>query len=188
MRPGQLPPMQQLRLTALLLILVFVVSGCSKQIGVEHDTAVTIGPYSEFSGRLIVIEPKRRWQVTLDWQAASPENGWLRLTHAATGTVVEFRWLQREMEVRDNSAREWKSINQQQLSKQGLVLPPQQLAGILLGRMPAHFKQKSDSMWESKATGSLIRLEWDIEKQRLTMTDILHGRRATLIIQSDIQS
>ncbi|OIO74297.1 MAG: hypothetical protein AUJ57_02470 [Zetaproteobacteria bacterium CG1_02_53_45] len=180
--------MQQLPITAMLLLLVFIVAGCSKKIGIEHDTAVGIGPYSTFSGRLIVIEPKRRWQVALDWQAASPENGWLRLSHAATGTVVEFRWLQNNMEVRDNSHPEWKSINQQQLSKQGIVLPPQQLAGILLGKMPAHFKQKSDTMWESKATGSLIRIEWDAEKQRLTMTDILHGRRATLIIQSDIQS
>ncbi len=167
---------------ALLILLTLLATGCTKKI--DTDSAISIGPYTEFSGRLIVIEPKRRWQVIVNWKAPSPESGWLRLTHAVTGTVVEFRWLHGLMEVRNNNSVQWNNIDQQQLSAQGIVLPPQQLASLLLGKMPAHFKQKKKAVWESKASGSLIRIEWDTEKQRLIMTDILHGRRATLIIRS----
>jgi len=147
------------------------------------ETAASIGPYPAFSGRLIVIETTRRWQTTLNWKAESPEQGWLRLTHAASGTVVEFRWLHETMQVRDNKNTTWKQINQHQLSQQGIVLPPQQLASVLLGKIPNHFKQKKPFHWESLASGSLIKLEWNSDRHRLMISDIKHGRRATLIIQ-----
>jgi len=174
----------RLSYAGLILLLALLTASCAKQIdkGSSADS-VSIGPYTEFSGRLIVIEPKRRWQVTVNWKAATPQQGWLRLTHASTGRVVEFRWLQNDMEVRDNKSGYWKQINQQQLSNQGIVLPPQMLASVLLAEMPAHFIEKKPSVWESNASGSLIRLEWSAEKQRLIMTDMLHGHRATLIIQ-----
>ena len=172
---------RQIPLLFLLLALLF--SGCAKKIDPRGEPAITIGPYAEFTGRLIVIETTRRWQTALDWKAESPEQGWLRLTHAATGTVVEFRWLNNFMEVRDNKNRYWKSINQSQLSQQGIVLPPQQLAAILLGKMPEHFKQTKTTEWESLTSGNLIRLQWNPDTYRLTITDIKHGRRATLIIQ-----
>jgi len=167
----------------LLLLLTLLFSGCAKKIDPQSRPAISIGPYSEFTGRLIVIETSRRWQTALDWKAESPEQGRLRLTHAATGTVVEFRWHNNFMEVRDNKNRYWKSINQSQLSQQGIVLPPQQLAAILLGNMPEHFTQKKTTEWESRASGSLIRLQWNPDTYRLTISDIQHGRRATLIIQ-----
>ncbi|GAV19704.1 hypothetical protein MMIC_P0656 [Mariprofundus micogutta] len=173
--------MRRLYAPALLLLLGLLVAGCAKKI--DTETATGIGPYPEFSGRLIVIEPKRRWQVSVNWQSSSPEKGWLRLTHAVSGTVVDFRWSHDFMEVRDNNNGYWKNISQQQLGKQGIVLPPQQLASVLLDEMPSHFKKKNGNTWESTASGSLIRLEWKAEKQQLIMTDMLHGRRATLIIQ-----
>lgn len=168
---------------SLCLLLAMLATGCAKKIDTEPTAAISIGPYTEFTGRLIVIEPARRWQTALDWKANSPEQGSLRLTHAATGTVVEFRWLNDAMEVRDNKNIGWRIINQTQLSQQGIVLPPQQLAAILLGNMPEHFKQYKKSSWQSRASGHLIRLEWRMESHRLIITDIKHGRRATLIVQ-----
>jgi hypothetical protein len=141
-----------------------------------------IGPYPDFSGRLIVIEPARRWQVLLKWQAETAEQGRVRLTHAATGSVVELQWQHEKIQVRDNKHPDWQIIGQQKLAELGIVMPPQQLASVLLGNMPAHFKRKNGNTWESRQTGDLIRLHWQASRQKLSMTDIKHGRRATLII------
>ncbi|MFQ5518540.1 MAG: lipoprotein insertase outer membrane protein LolB [Mariprofundus sp.] len=146
-------------------------------------TPVSIGPFATFSGRLIVIEPTRRWQVALTWQAEKPELGQLRITHAATATVVELRWQGQQMQVRDNQQPGWRHIGPEQLSEHGIVIPPQQLAAILLGQMPVHFRAKKPGNWESTAHGHLIRLRWQQSANKLTMTDIKHGRKATLIIQ-----
>lgn len=150
---------------------------------VESAAAISIGPYPAFSGRLIVIEPTKRWQVLLKWQADRPELGWLRITHAVTGTVVELRWQGEAMQIRDNREPDWRQIGLEQLSKHGIVIPPQALAAILLGHMPARFKQKDEQTWESRESGSLIRLRWQPQARKLTMTDMIHGRKATLIIQ-----
>ena len=167
--------------TSLLILALFTIPSCATLSG--KPQATSIGPYSQFNGRLIVIEPSRRWQVLLKWQAESQEQGWLRLTHAATGKVVEFQWLFEQMHIRDNSHPEWQPIGRQKLAEQGIVIPPQQLASILLGAMPAHFKRKNGNIWESRKGGNLIRLQWQAEQQKLSMTDMAHGRTATLIIQ-----
>lgn len=73
-------------------------------------------------------------------------------------------------------------INGRELAEQGIVIPPQQLAAILLGDMPAHFRRKNGNIWESRRSGGLIRLQWQAEQQRLLMTDITRGRQATLMI------
>jgi len=145
-------------------------------------TPINIGPYPSFSGRLLVLEPRRRWSVEIDWQAAIADSGKIRLIHALSGIVVDFRWSGTYMEIRDNKMPYWRYIPQQQLTEHGLVIPPQQLASILLGHMPDHFKQTKHDTWESKASGSLIRLRWQASYQKLTITDLKHGRIAKLII------
>jgi len=87
------------------------------------------------------------------------------------------------MEVRDNRTPFWRDIQPAELAEHGIVLPPNQLASILLGNMPSHFHQKKNNMWESKQSGSLIRLQWQAERQMLTISDIQHGRVAKLLIQ-----
>lgn len=147
------------------------------------DAATAIGPFPEFSGRLIVIEPERRWQVLLKWQTETAEQGKVRLTHAATNRVVELQWQHEHIQARDNEHPDWQIIDQQKLTELGIVLPPRQLASILLGNIPAHFKRKNDNTWESRQTGYLIRLHWQANRQKLSMTDLKHGRQATLFIQ-----
>ena len=182
MTPGIARGTRFLQLVA-LLITVVIASGCAKQPLFTSAEPTTIGPYSNFSGRLIVIEPKRRWQVILQWHADTPERGDLRLTHAASGTVVEFRWFGSRMQSRDNQSQLWKAVDAAQLATQGMVIPPQQLASILLGKMPADFIEKRPNLWESSASGSLIRLQWEASSKQLMMTDTKHGRQVKLLIQ-----
>jgi len=162
-------------LTGLCLAGILLLAGCAgttPHLADKPARAVTIGPYPAFSGRLIVIETTKRWQVLLNWQAQDPQRGQMRITHAATGTVVELRWQGRVMQVRDNRQPDWREIGMEQLSDQGIVIAPQELASILLGHMPAHFKQKNEHSWESHQSGSLIRLLWKPQSHTLIMTDM----------------
>jgi hypothetical protein len=167
-----------------LIVLLLSFSSCAtvwdRQSSANMPSA--IGPYGDFSGRLIVIEPARRWQVLLEWQAETAELGRVRLTHAATGTVVELQWQHEKIQVRDNKHPDWRAIGQQKLAELGIVIPLQQLASILLGKMPVYFKRKNDDAWESRQTGDLIRLHWQAGKRKLSLTDIKHGRQAMLFI------
>lgn len=173
----------------LALALLIALNACSLAIPTGQSTTDkpladnSIGPYPTFSGRLIVINPSRRWQVEVDWQAYTSESGKMRLSHAFSGTVVDFRWNNKDMEIRDNKSPYWRPIQQTELTEQGIVLPPNQLASILLGNIPSHFHQKKSNMWESKESGSLIRLLWQAELKKLTISDIQHGRIAKLMIQ-----
>jgi len=165
------------------MLLLLVLSGCASTAHRTSDSESSIGPYPAFSGRLIVIEPTKRWQVLLTWQAKTPDQGALRIVHAATNTIVELRWQGTNMDIRDNQQPAWRPVGRAQLSEHGIVIPPQELAAILLGRMPAHFRKRSANTWDSTAGGTLIRLKWKQQAHSLSMTDIKHGRKATLIIQ-----
>ncbi|TLS76019.1 hypothetical protein FE236_07755 [Mariprofundus erugo] len=162
-------------------------AGCattpSPQSPEQAKQADNIGPYPAFSGRLIVIEPNRRWQTLIDWQAPDKNHGSLRLTHAASNTVVEFTWQGNNMQLRDNRHHEWRPLTLQQLAEHGIVIPPARLASILLGNMPPGFRSKSPNRWESSVAGTRIQLQWQPETNRLTMIDSKHGRQATLVIQ-----
>jgi len=170
--------------STLIIAVLLSLSSCATVPDSQSTANVpaAIGPYPDFSGRLIVIEPKRRWQVLLKWQAETAEQGKVRLTHAATNKVVELQWQDKQIQVRDNEHPDWQIIGQQKLTELGIVLPLQQLANILLGNIPAHFKHKNNNTWESRQTGSLIRLHWQANRQKLSMTDLKHGRQATLFV------
>ncbi len=140
-----------------------------------------IGPYHTISGRLLVIEPKRRWQVMLDWQTEE-NSGRARLVHAASGNIVELRWQKDDIRLRDNHAPTWRKINMQQLAEHGIVISPYTLSRFLAGYIPAGFQRKNASTWENTRDGKLIRVTWKHEVKRLIISDIRHGRRATLII------
>ncbi len=152
----------------------------------KTSTTLSIGPYASFSGRLIVFDPSRRWQVSIDWQATQVHTGKLRLTHALSGTVVDFRWADNRMQVRDDKAPYWRSIQQHELTELGIVLPPTQLASILLNQTPEHFHQIKTDTWESMDSGSPIRLRWQKKLHTLTINDVKQHRTARLIIKSHV--
>jgi len=141
-----------------------------------------IGPYRSVSARLLVIEPARRWQVMLDWQADTPSSGQARLTHAASGLVVELRWLRNDIHLRDSNSPQWRKVSTEQLAEHGIVVSPYVLSQFLAGRIPPGFRKTGPNAWESKRGGDLVRVGWNAEIQRLELSDIRHGRRATLII------
>ncbi|MDX8392629.1 MAG: hypothetical protein R8K53_08720, partial [Mariprofundaceae bacterium] len=146
-----------------------------------HKQASTIGPYHNISARLLVIEPKRRWQVMLDWQAQQT-HGRARLVHAASGNIVELRWRKDDIRLRDNRSPNWRKINMQQLAEHGIVISPYTLSRFLAGQIPSGFHRKNAITWESKRDDALIRVVWHADGRRLIISDIRHGRRATLLI------
>lgn len=172
--------MSRLSKLTLAAILGLLLAACAHKPAAPETPA--IGPYPELSGRLLVIEPTRRWQVSIDWHAETPERGSLRLTHAASGTVIELKWQQPGMWLRDSRHPEFRPVSLDELRAQGIILPPWTLAGILLNRMPADFAPTRPGEWQTHIDGALIRLQWQPESKRLTLTDMTHGRRALLII------
>jgi len=140
-----------------------------------------IGPYHSISARLLVIEPKRRWQVMLDWQANQTQ-GHARLVHAASGNIVELRWKNNHIRLRDNHTPAWRDVNMQQLAEHGIVISPHTLAVFLTGNIPSGFHETAPNTWENRNHGAFIRVIWKNESKRLVLSDIHHGRRATLII------
>lgn len=128
------------------------------------------------------MEPNRRWQVMLDWQADTPSRGQARLTHAASGMVVELRWQRNDIRLRDSNSPEWRKVSTEQLAEHGIVVSPYTLSQFLAGQIPPGFRKTGPDTWESKRSGGLVRVAWQAETQRLELSDIRHGRRATLII------
>jgi len=165
-----------------LLSIFFMITACATLP--ETADAPGIGPYRTIHARLLVIEPTRRWQVLLDWQAESTAKGHARLVHAASNSVIELRWKQNNIELRDNHSPRWRSISIEQLAEQGIVVSPFTLSHFLAGRTPPGFHSKQANHWESNRDGNLVRVIWDDASQRLELSDIKHGRRATLIILS----
>ncbi len=151
------------------------------------DVPKLIGPYHELSGRLLVITPEGRWQVAIDYRSNTPAKGYLRLTHAASSRIIELRWQQENMEMRDNGhSPAWSQISHAQLSEHGIVLKPVELATFLQGDIPAGFRSKGGGIWERHQQSSngkhLIRVTWQPEGRRLIVSDIPQGKTATLII------
>jgi len=165
-----------------LLIITLFTSGCATTK--LHGPTTSIGPFNTFTGRLIVIEPTRRWQVLVNWDG-TPDNGIVRLTHAATNRIVQVAWDHEAMQIRDNADRshQWKSVSKQTLYENGIILPPQQLAQILSGQMPDGIVEKRGGEWEGRIDGSFLRIKWLDEQRRLELIDMTHGRTAILMIQ-----
>lgn len=164
------------------IIAALLVSACATTV--QHHRESVIGPYTTFSGRLIVIEPARRWQVMLNWDG-TPEKGIARLTHAASNRIVQLSWNHETIQILDNQSpvREWKNVSEEEIISNGIILPPQQIAAILSGSLPETLIQKKPGEWEGKLNGAYLRVRWSAEKNRLELLDITHGRKAILIIQ-----
>jgi len=165
------------------MLALFALAGCATTPPPQHEQT-GIGPYPQFSGRLLVMEPNRRWQVGIDWKAVTPEQGEVRLTHAASGTIVELAWRQRSMRLRDSGHPVFHAVTKQELRQHGIFIAPWTLAAILLGDMPREFHPTGELTWEAHQAGTLIRLQWDAGRHKLTVTDTQHGRQATLLINT----
>ncbi len=139
--------------------------------------------WDSFNGQLSILESARRWQVLIHWQA-NLEAGNARLTHAATGRIIELQWQGKHVQIRDNQTHiaTWQPIKEDTLMQYGIVLPPQTIAMILHHQIPPTLKLKKDNTWQGQLYGNTIRLRWQNDRHKLTMTDITHGRTAILRI------
>lgn len=166
---------------AVIAMVALLIGGCATTK--PHESPTVIGPFITFSGRLIVIEPTRRWQVIVDWNG-TPEEGDVRLTHAASNRIVLVKWDNENILILDNADQSgsWRSISGEALAEKGIILPPRQLARILSGEMPAGLIEKQHGEWEGRIDDSFLRIKWFDEKQHLELIDVTHGRTATLII------
>ena len=141
--------------------------------------------WERFDGRLLIIEPTRRWQVLIHWQA-NLQKGHTRLTHAATSRIIELKWNHQQTYIRDNQDvnAQWREIDSISLMKHGIVVAPQTLSKILHHQIPTSLQHKGDNVWQGKLHGNNIRLQWQNDMHKLTITDMTHGRTAILRIQS----
>ncbi|MDX8402934.1 MAG: hypothetical protein R8K54_00820 [Mariprofundaceae bacterium] len=172
-----------MKLPALAAIMVALLITACATTG-QHKKTGVIGPYTTFSGRLIVIEPARRWQVMVNWDG-TPNKGVVRLTHAASHRIVKISWHHDAILMLDNQSpiHEWRAVNSEEVISSGIILPPQQLASILSGNLPESLLQKKPGEWKGKLNGAFLRIRWSADSHRLELMDITHGRKAILIIQ-----
>jgi len=136
---------------------------------------------SAFKGSLLVFSPRHRFHVLIQWQA-DLQQGHARLTHAASGRVVELRWQGEDLSMRDNQSAgaRWRHVDAKQLQDIGIVLQPWVLAKVLHHQMPKALHSKDGRIWRGKMDQSVVQLRWQDDYHQLTMTDITHGRKAVL--------
>jgi len=153
--------------------LMLLLAGCARPV-----MTIQKEPLAEIHGRLLVIEPARRWQAMLDWHASSPDQGWLRISHAASGRIIELRWKETHLWLRDNQtvAADWRLVSPDELASHGIVLLPNEMAAFFTGHPPADFSRIRPDQWVTVRGKNRIRVEWN--GKRLTATDIKHGRQA----------
>jgi len=163
------------------LLLLTACSTLQQSISVQESSVCK--PWHNFNGQLSILEHAHRWQVLIHWQA-NLKSGNARLTHAATGRIIELQWQGKQIQIRDNQTptTRWKSIKADTLMQYGIVLPPQSIAMILHHQIPPSLKSKGGSIWQGKLHGNTIRIRWQDHCHKLTMTDITHGRIAILRI------
>jgi len=162
-------------------IAALLLSSCATVKPADHASG--IGPYTELSGRLLVIQSARRWQVELDWHG-TPAAGHARLTHAASNRIVELDWSGSHIRIRDNQQdTAWRHVSARQLEEQGIIMPPRQMAELLGGKLPAGFKERAPNRWEGELRGSHLRIDWMPESRRLTILDVTRGNKLVLLIQ-----
>jgi len=163
---------------------IFLLTACSTlQSSSSIQEIHAHKPWRSFNGQLSILESSHRWQVLIHWQA-DLTSGKARLTHAATGRIIALQWQGKHIQIRDNQASKtlWQSINEDALMQYGIVLPPQTIAAILHSKIPPSLKFKHHQTWQGQFHGNTIRLRWQNNHHKLTMTDISHGRTAILRI------
>ncbi|MDQ6973196.1 MAG: hypothetical protein Q9M30_11160 [Mariprofundaceae bacterium] len=163
-----------------VLIVLLCLSACAS---IPDSPLVSgIGPYQDIKARLLVIEPQHRWQVMLDWHTELASRGHARLVHAASNWIIELRWQGSYITLRDNHSPDWRRVRLSELAERGIVIAPHALSEFLAGGIPADFRETRTHQWESRKDGKLIRVLWHQQSHRLEISDIRHGRRATLMI------
>ncbi len=158
-------------------LIFLLLSGC-----VKHEVAESgFKPRSEFSGRLLLMSKAQRFQTEIDWKSAA-EQGALRLTHAASGRIVDVQWQHKKMLWRDNAEQTaWQQLSEEGLLQMGMILPPWTLSRIFLGQMPVTMRTTDLRSWKGSWGAFDLSVRWASEQQRVELVDIKNARRAVVI-------
>jgi hypothetical protein len=137
-----------------------------------------------FRTHMIVLEPTARWQATVDWQAKDAGNGMARLTHIVSGRIVELRWRQDKVWLRDNQtdSGDWHRIPARQLIRHGVSLLPGDVILFLNGQTPPDFTHDPEGGWQGQRFDRDVHVTWNAERKRLTIIDG-SGRRMLLDVR-----
>jgi hypothetical protein len=167
---------RQINLLCVVLLLL-TLAACAK-----HDAGqLSFLPITTFSGRLLVIDQKHRFQVEIDWQAEEKQ-GKLRLTHALSGRVVHVTWQDEKMFWHDNAQNiSWEPLSRQALLDMGVILPPWVLAKVFLGDYPSTMHSKDNRLWKGRWGSNELKIKWASEQQRVELVDFKQGKRAVVI-------
>ncbi len=158
-------------------LLLLILTACAK----HHTAPVNFIPKTTFSGRLLVMDPKHRFQVEIDWQT-NKKKGELRLTHALSGRVVHVTWQGKKMFWRDNEAMlAWQPLSEARLREMGVILPPWTLAKVFQGDYPQSMHSKDGRLWKGHWGAVELEIRWASEQQRVALVDFKRGNRAVVI-------
>jgi len=163
-----------MRAFAVFGLLALALAGCTR-----FASDKPLGPVvtQELHGaRLIVIAPTRRWQALLDWKG-DETHGWARITHPASGVRIELRWQGEEVWLRSSEDPDWRRIEEEELARYGLVLPPAEVAAFLIGDPPADARRVRTS-WRLQRSGATIFVRWIAKRRAWRFEDRRHGRMA----------
>jgi hypothetical protein len=163
-------------------VLTLLFTACAPHVSPEQATLRPVfTPIHAFSGRLLVISPKKKFQVEIDWEATE-NKGELRLTHGLSGRIVEVIWQNEAMLWRDTSVQEaWQTLQEQDLAEMGILLPPWDLAKVFTGDMPASMKQVKPLYWQGQWDEADLKVKWSETQQRLELMDLKRGQKAVVI-------
>ncbi len=138
----------------------------------------------DIHGRLLVMTAARRIQLWMQWHATM-DAGTVRLTHAASGRVLDVRWQANKqskwIEMRDNQGHtQWTRISMQAWRKMGVVLAPWTLAALLHHQPPKFLEAQDAEHWQGRVQQRLIRIHWQRDAGIVTMRDMSAGNTAIL--------
>jgi len=160
------------------VLLALMLVSCAK-----HDvTPSAFEPVSTFSGRLLVMDPKHRFQVELDWQA-NETKGTLRLTHALSGRMVFVQWQGKKMFWHDNNSDlSWSLLSEEELKDMGVIFPPWTLAKVFLGQYPSSMQSQNKQLWKGTWDEKNLQIKWSNNYRRVELTDFKRGQKAIVIM------
>lgn len=157
----------------LLLALTLLFSSCVK----HEDKGLIFKEIHDFSGRLLVMTQTKRVQAELDWQGDASK-GVLRITHGASGRIIDVKWQDQKMIWRDSSESPlWGELSQEGLYKLGIILMPWDLARVFRGDLPPSMLTKDQRTWKGHWDSSELQIRWSSEQKKVDLMDMKKGQR-----------
>ncbi len=178
--------MTDCRPTPLLLLAVLLLAGCvghAPPTSSPHTTT-RIGPYPAPKGRILLLGRHRaqlRFSCTTE---GDTDHGYCRFVHPASARIVELRWRQSSLALRDNAATppKWRITDMGALRKLGIIVAPAVLMRMLRGTIPAWLHPVAANRWQGWYSHSKIQVRWTPDEKALELRNLSSGDRIRLLL------